>query len=132
MEIFKMFALLVKRKKGFSMNEQFYREAVAKLINPKLNFEQRLGNFALGLVCEAGEIGDLIKKILYHNHPMTEELRTKLEKELGDVRFYYTALLTLLDFEDKHIKQGNIDKLSKRYPNLEFSTERSLNRLDLK
>lgn len=42
----------------------------------------------MGLFGEAGEIVDLIKKIVAHGHPITDELRAKMRKEIGDTLWY--------------------------------------------
>lgn len=83
---------------------------------------------AIGLNDEAGEVAGLVKKHIFHGHPIDRE---KLIKELGDVLWYlnYTAVrccgITLLD-----VMRQNITKLSARYPEGFFSTERSLNRAE--
>jgi hypothetical protein len=64
---------------------------------------------ALGLNGEAGEIADHVKKVMFHGHPLDDDTKDKIAKEIGD------------------IAQMNVDKLKKRYPE-GFSTERSLNR----
>lgn len=49
--------------------------------------------WALGLVGEAGEVADLVKKFIGHDHPLD---RSKMVKELGDVCWYVTALSLVL------------------------------------
>lgn len=46
-------------------------------------------NIALGLIGEAGEIADLIKKQVYHGHPIN---LTEIKKELGDLLWYFARL----------------------------------------
>ncbi|UZT28588.1 nucleotide pyrophosphohydrolase [Bacillus phage vB_BceS_LY5] len=46
-------------------------------------------NIALGLVGEAGEIADLIKKQEYHGHPIN---LPEIKKELGDLLWYFARL----------------------------------------
>jgi len=84
---------------------------------------------AIGLCGEAGEVAELVKKHVFHDHPWTEESQTKLKKELGDVAWYHNYLsvrgaLTSLG----HVLWTNIQKLAARYPEGFFSSERSLNR----
>jgi NTP pyrophosphatase (non-canonical NTP hydrolase) len=70
---------------------------------------------ALGLTGEAGEVSELIKKMIRDDGGvLTEERRQKLAKELGDVLWYvavvaYEAGLMLGD-----VARGNIDKLQSR------------------
>ena len=52
-----------------------------------------LSNYALGLVCEAGEAGDIIKKVVYHGHDLDEY---ELKKELGDVLWYLANICNVL------------------------------------
>ena len=88
------------------------------------NFE--LSNYALGLVCEAGEAGDIIKKVVYHGHDLDEQ---ELKKELGDVLWYLSNICNVLGYSLEDIAKMNIEKLKKRYPN-GFNTKDSVNRLD--
>lgn len=86
----------------------------------------RLGNFALGIAGEAGEVADYIKKVLYHGHPMDKD---KLCKELGDVLWYIATLADTACFTLEEVARVNIEKLKKRYPE-GFNKERSINRGD--
>ena len=83
-------------------------------------------NYALGLVCEAGEVGDRIKKELFHGH---EEDREKKIDELGDVLHYYQGLLQMYNITLEEVMDYNTNKLKKRYPD-GFSQEASINRED--
>ena len=80
----------------------------------------------IGLLGEAGEIAEAIKKHIFHGHGL--DLK-KLEKELGDVSWYHnhltvrTAKTTLDDVHNE-----NIEKLKARYPEGFFSSERSIHR----
>ena len=83
-------------------------------------------NYALGLVCEAGEVGDTIKKELFHGHKIDRE---KKIDELGDVLHYYQGLLQMYNITLEEVMDYNDRKLSKRYPD-GFSQEASINRED--
>lgn len=80
----------------------------------------------LGLVGEAGEVAELIKKHVFHDRPLDRE---KLIKEMGDVLWYLNCLavrccqVSLTDVMD-----ANIAKLRARYPEGRFSVERSIHR----
>lgn len=80
----------------------------------------------LGLVGEAGEVAEYLKKTLYHQHP---EDREKLKKELGDVLWYVAAIATKLGLSLGDIALANLAKLEKRYPD-GYSHEASLARVD--
>ena len=73
----------------------------------------RLQGHVLGLCGEAGEVAESVKKSVYHGVDYTID---QMEKELGDVLWYLTAVandhgLTLNDIAEK-----NISKLRARYP----------------
>lgn len=90
------------------------------------NNDKGVGNYALGLVCEAGEVGDIIKKELYHGHEIQRE---KIMDELGDVLHYLAGLAWMYGFELEDVAKYNIEKLKRRYPD-GFSTERSVKRVE--
>jgi|SRR5690606_4668445 len=83
-----------------------------------------LGNGALGLVGEAGEVAEAVKKHLFHGHPIDKATMTE---ELGDVLWYVARLAAALGISLGDVAVRNIDKLQRRYPN-GFSHERSRNR----
>lgn len=80
--------------------------------------------FGLGIAGEAGEVADVIKKEVFHDHPEDTE---KIKKELGDVLWYVAAVATVYKLDLEDIAVANLEKLKKRYPD-GFSSERSLNR----
>lgn len=84
-------------------------------------------NYGLGIMGEAGEVGDLIKKEVFHGH---EEDREKVKKELGDVLHYLSGLADMYGWSLEEVASANIEKLMKRYPN-GFSEEDSKQRVDV-
>ena len=82
---------------------------------------------ALGLAGESGEIADLIKKIMFHGHPLDDATRDKIAKEIGDILWYCAMGAQGIGVGLGEIARMNVEKLKKRYPE-GFSTERSLNR----
>lgn len=80
----------------------------------------------LGLVGEAGEFAEHIKKWLGHGHPVDH---VALQKELGDVAWYWANLHDLLRLDPGDTLIKNLAKLSHRYPDA-FSTEDSIQRRD--
>jgi len=69
----------------------------------------------LGLVGEAGEIAEKIKKIFRDNNGILDEERKQiLKKELGDVLWYLAQLSTELGLSLDDIACFNIKKLSSR------------------
>ena len=69
----------------------------------------------LGLVGEAGEIAEKIKKVLRDNGGVVDE-RAKMEiaKELGDVLWYVSQLSTEMGLSLEDIAISNIEKLTSR------------------
>lgn len=55
--------------------------------------DMKLSNIVMGLVGEGGEIVDLIKKQVFHNHPIDTSFKVKLEKEIGDYLWYLARLI---------------------------------------
>ncbi len=78
----------------------------------------------LGLVGEAGEVADIVKKHLGHGHHLDNEA---MAHELGDVLWYIAVMAANLGYTMSDVARMNIDKLKLRYPQ-GFSTERSINR----
>lgn len=72
----------------------------------------------LGLVGEAGEIANKVKKIIRDNNSVcADDHRKDLAKELGDVLWYCAALASELGVELNTVAQANVDKLTKRKEN---------------
>jgi NTP pyrophosphatase (non-canonical NTP hydrolase) len=81
---------------------------------------------ALGIAGESGEVVDIIKKVLYHQHDLDT---ARISEELGDLLWYITRLADALGLSLDDIMQTNVAKLHKRYPD-GFNPERSKNRND--
>lgn len=79
---------------------------------------------AFGLAGEAGEVIDLIKKHLFHGHPLDHD---KLTRECGDVFWYLACICRAAGIELDEVAAVNIAKLKARYGD-EFSIEKSINR----
>lgn len=69
----------------------------------------------LGLVGEAGEIANKVKKIIRDkNNQISNEDRQEIGKELGDVLWYLAQIATELGVSLEKTAQDNLDKLSSR------------------
>jgi NTP pyrophosphatase (non-canonical NTP hydrolase) len=86
-----------------------------------------LTSAALGLSGESGEIADHVKKIVYHGHPLDDDTRDKIAKEIGDILWYCAMGSRGIGVGLAEIARMNVDKLKKRYPE-GFTTEQSLHR----
>lgn len=82
---------------------------------------------ATGLAGESGEFNDIVKKILFQGKPITEDVKTHLMKELGDVIFYWITACQALDLNPEEVVVANHAKLSARYPD-GFSITKSENK----
>ena len=73
---------------------------------------------ALGLAGESGEICEKIKKAIRDDGgQMTEERRTLLAKELGDVLWYVATMCSELKLDLDEVASGNLAKLAARQAN---------------
>lgn len=102
-------------------------EAAARRTHPNMGENEREMMLAgLGLAGEAGEFADLVKKHVFHKHPLDRE---KAKKELGDVLWYIVCGAASLGVTLEDVARANVAKLAARYPN-GFSPEASLKRTD--
>lgn len=81
---------------------------------------------AVGLAAESGELLDVMKKVVFHQHSLGDS-KEKLLKELGDVRYYFEQLLIDLDVTMAEVESMNREKLNARYK-AGFTSEESINR----
>lgn len=80
--------------------------------------------WGLGIAGEAGEVADLIKKEVGHEHTTD---RDKMVKELGDVLWYTAMVAKAYNISLDEVAITNVAKLRERYP-AGFDPERSKNR----
>lgn len=85
---------------------------------------EKITNGVLGLLGEAGEVADHIKKYRYQGHKIDFDY---LAKELGDICWYISLLADGIGFDLETIMRMNIDKLKKRYPD-GFDVDKSIHR----
>ncbi|MEK7550760.1 MAG: nucleoside triphosphate pyrophosphohydrolase family protein [Patescibacteria group bacterium] len=70
----------------------------------------------IGLVGEAGEIANKVKKIIRDdNSKITKEKRDELMGEIGDVMWYVSQLSSELGLKLSEVAKHNVDKLSSRH-----------------
>ncbi|MCZ7591648.1 MAG: nucleoside triphosphate pyrophosphohydrolase family protein [Kiritimatiellae bacterium] len=70
---------------------------------------------ALGLAGESGEICEKIKKCIRDDDgKMSEERRSLLAKELGDVLWYVATMCSELNLSMEDVAAGNLKKLAAR------------------
>lgn len=79
---------------------------------------------SMGLVTEAGEFQDMLKKHIFYGKPFDE---VNLKEEIGDILWYCAIALEALGTDFESVMQTNINKLKARYPN-KFTEENALER----
>lgn len=85
-------------------------------------------NSAMGMSGEAGEFSEIVKKVVFHGKLYSDEVRTHLIKELGDVIWYWTNACRALGVDPNEVIQRNVTKLEARYPGGTFEAYASENR----
>lgn len=107
------------------MNDE-YLNFVEKMLNTdqKGKVSPAVQHAVEGIVTEAGELMDLIKKHKWYGRELPTE---KLIDEAGDVLFYLTAMLGNIGSSLDEAIRVNERKLKARYGD-KFSTERALKR----
>jgi NTP pyrophosphatase (non-canonical NTP hydrolase) len=69
----------------------------------------------LGLTEEAGEVaGKFAKAVRDNNRAISEERKTEIKKELGDVCWMLAEVSTVLDLDLEDVMQSNLSKLTDR------------------
>jgi NTP pyrophosphatase (non-canonical NTP hydrolase) len=101
-----------------------YQEQAQRTARTEMIFRDRLAVAALGLVGEAAEVSEAVKKFLGHGHDL--DTLAMLE-ELGDVLWYIAEMTTILGAELGVVAGMNVAKLRARYPD-GFSEEASRER----
>lgn len=101
-----------------------YQTAALRTAPSGVGKEHDLLHACLGLVTEAGEIADAIKKHHAYGKPLD---LTNLREELGDIMWYIPLMCRALGAEMDDVATINIAKLRARYPE-KFDRESALNR----
>ena len=85
---------------------------------------------AMGMSGESGEFSEIVKKIMFHGKNLTLETHQHLQKELGDVIWYWTNACRALGVDPNTVIADNVAKLESRYPGGKFDPYHSENRKD--
>lgn len=106
-----------------SMTLNEYQKLAARTDTPsdKIN---GLRNAAMGMVGEAAETLEHMKKVLDQGHELDE---AKLIEEAGDTLWYIAKLARICGITLEELAWQNIEKLKKRYPE-GFDANLSINR----
>ena len=100
------------------------------LENQRLADMPRLLTACLGVSAEAGEFTEVVKKIVFQGKPLDEDNIWHMQRELGDVLWYWMQGCIALKIDPNDVIQMNIDKLKARYPGGDFDAHYSENRQD--
>lgn len=101
-----------------------YQARALRTSRKDMDARQHLINGVLGLVGEAGEVADLVKKHYYQDGRRLDE---HLLEELGDVLWYIAEIASAMGYDLDDVAYQNVAKLRRRYPD-GFEADRSLHR----
>jgi hypothetical protein len=108
-------------KDALRTEPESYEAAMQRLQNLKTI---RLLHVGMGLVTEAAEIMDQLKKHIIYGKPLDD---ARLISDLGDGSWYERIGCAVLDVQLAEMIERNIRELRTRYP-AKFSEEKALNR----
>lgn len=87
-------------------------------------------HYGFALCLEAGELGDILKKFIIYNQPISDKTREHLVEELGDIEFYIERIRALFGISRTETLYHNINKLAKRYPQQSYTDSAAQLRAD--
>lgn len=90
--------------------KEYQTEAAKTAVYPK---DKGIEYTALGLVGEAGEVANKVKKIIRDRIPITDA-RANIASEIGDVLWYCAMLAKEMGIDFDTIATENINKLKSR------------------
>jgi len=82
---------------------------------------------ATGIVGEAGELIDAVKKVVVYNKPGDID---NIIEELGDIEFYMEQIRQRFNIDRATTLSENMKKLEKRYPNFNYTDKSAAERAD--
>jgi len=95
------------------MNLNDYQKAALRTARPK-DAENEFLHLVLGLVGEAGEVAEKVKKVIRDENSDFSKLDELFKKELGDVLWHIAVLAAYFNIPLEDIAQMNIEKLASR------------------
>lgn len=104
---------------------EFQRKS-ERTLNYSLSDNDQMLNCCIGVVGEAGELLNILKKFYFQGHDMD---KAAVIEELGDTLFYIAGMCTSMGILLDDVATNNIEKLLIRYPQ-KFTPEHSVNRVD--
>jgi len=94
--------------------DDYQKQALTTVISTDDSFKDTL-HWVLGLCGEAGEVAEKVKKIIRDkNGAISDEDKTELAKELGDVLWYLAVFAHEMGFSFEEVAASNLKKLQDR------------------
>ena len=94
---------------------EYQKEQMKLAIYPREDWVAKFAYVSLGLIGEAGEVSEKVKKGIRKNKfEYIYENKEEIAKELGDVLWYISALSYELGYDLEEIAKMNIAKLKDR------------------
>jgi NTP pyrophosphatase (non-canonical NTP hydrolase) len=113
-----------------SKNNDNFTNRWVTLVNQRDADIPRLLTASMGLGAESGEFTEVVKKILFQGKPLDADNIFHMQRELGDIMWYWMQGCMALNIDPNEVIQMNIDKLKARYPGGDFDAHYSENRQD--
>ena len=113
-----------------SKNNEDFTQRWVTLVNQRDVEMPQLVTAAFGLSAEAGEFTEVVKKIMVQGKPLDADNIFHMQRELGDIMWYWMQGCMALNIDPNEVIQMNIDKLKARYPGGDFDAHYSENRKD--
>ena len=107
-----------------SKNKEDFLASIENLYNSDCDVS-RLLTGSIGMVAESGELIEIVKKQLFQGKPYSEENIIHMQKELGDIIFYWMNACIALNINPSEVINMNIEKLQARYPGGHFEIVKS-------
>jgi len=111
-----------------SKNNDKFTNRWVTLVNQRDADIPRLLTASMGLGAESGEFTEVVKKILFQGKPLDADNIFHMQRELGDIMWYWMQGCMALNIDPNEVIQMNIDKLKARYPGGDFDAHYSENR----
>ena len=107
--------------------EETFKKFIDFIQNKVLdNSEPEFEHGILGIVTEAGELADILKRFKVYKKPLDLE---HIKEELGDTLHYMIYILNKFGWNLDDLMNHNMNKLKKRYPD-GYSNKDALVRAD--
>lgn len=107
------------------MDLKSYQAEALKTAGGHTDFHRALTNWSLGLIGEAGEFADEVKKVVFHGKALQ---RNRLVEELGDTLWYLAVASHELGATLDEVAEANIAKLRHRHGGSGFVPHQKQNR----